>query len=950
MKQKAGYVLLITALLLIFFSGLPEPEFAQYPPPDNLPRYEIDVQLNTQTYFLAGKVTVTCYNTSDLPLSEMLFQLVPNTLARKDPKVDGSTYDTIYPEGFNPGWMEILGVRDEQGNPMQYDYRADHDLPLGCAQEKTLLHVSLPRSLAPGEKYTLEIDFHGRVPERFGEGHYRQTLYLQGFWYPFLLSRRDGKWITGIEEAPAAYFHLSLTLPSQEVPVSSAVWEKIESHPDGTTTYSGNCGPTPLLALASSRHYRTAEKESEGVKIRAYYLPQDAKTMQSCLQYAAEAIRYIHQDVQLPLTFDHLSLVDLYMGAPAAYTSGNSIFIPRELHKLPGLLNRIMEAVVVHEVSHLWFGVGLTYNFDKHNWIGEGLANYTSIRYFEKKYGKGKNLLSWPRWMPNMDYSEYFVELPYREEAVRGYDRPITESAKATDDLASLSAMHYDKGAMIHRMLHYLMGDEDYRAFLQALVQRYFARIVTTRELLSLCQEVAKKDLTWFFDQWIYDTKKLDYAIDHISTRQGRTGEIISTVHIRRLQEAVMPGELQVVFQDGRKETVQFDGRQEEESITLTTEGKIAEASLDPRHILPDIDRSNNHYRLPVRFSPIFDFPDSDSYLITAIPLSTSNPTDKQIIGLTLTAGYLTDWQLLISGFYKQEPRKLGFQALFTRDRLFLPNLAARAAAFDVQGVRGGSAGFGLTLYESHQQVRMPANYFDLLYNFQEAYYLSEDEDKDLEEKENLEKKSIRWRGSAGSISLHYIRDARQTPLSGLHLEGGAEICSEELGGDYDFEQYQIDGQYFIHVHHLSSLMLRSFVGDIQGEAPLKKRFSLAGPAMLRGYNYDLDYLGSSIAVWNAELKWPIHKRFRKDISIKKYFWFEGVDAACYYDGGKVWDNGQRFRDAHYRHDIGTALIVKTSLANLIPLDLRVDVAFPLDHDPEREEPVVTWLQIGGFF
>ncbi|MEW5818472.1 MAG: hypothetical protein AB1798_24165, partial [Spirochaetota bacterium] len=88
MKRKAGYVLLITVLLLVFFSGLPEPGLAQYPPPDNLPRYEIDVQLNTQTYFLAGKVAVTYYNTSDLPLSEMLFQLVPNALARKDPKVD----------------------------------------------------------------------------------------------------------------------------------------------------------------------------------------------------------------------------------------------------------------------------------------------------------------------------------------------------------------------------------------------------------------------------------------------------------------------------------------------------------------------------------------------------------------------------------------------------------------------------------------------------------------------------------------------------------------------------------------------------------------------------------------------------------------------------------------------------------------------------------------------
>lgn len=982
LKRKTSHIPFIISLVLLFIilGGLVKPGFARYPStdglpppdnlpsPDNLPYYDINVQLNNQSYILAGKVKVTCPNTSALPLHEILFQLSPNTFTKKDPRVEESTYDNSYPHGFNPGWMEILGVNDEQGNPLLYSYKTDSDLPRGCAQEKTLLHVTLPETLDPGGKYTLEIDFRVRIPERYGEGHYRRTLYLQGLWYPTLLSRREGKWIRGLEELLPAYFHLSLTVPSAEVPLSSAAWEKRENHPDGTTTYSGNCGPTPLLALASSRDYLIAERESEGVMIKAYYLPQDVKTVKSCLQYAAEAIRFIHQDMHLPLTFDHLSIVDFYMGTTAAYTSGNTIFIPRELHKFPGLLKRLLESVVVHEVSHLWWGVGVTYNFDKNNWIGEGLANYVSIRYLENKYGQGKNTLSWPAWMPNMDYEQYFIELPYREKAVRDQDRPIVESAKATDDLSSLIAMQYDKGAMIHRMLNYLLGDEGYTAFLQALIQRYFARIVTTPMMISLCQEVTGKDLTWFFEQWIYDTKKLDYAIDHVSSRQERISsssrqeqistrqeqasssqgetKTIATIHIRSLQEAVMPVELQVIFQDGSEKIIQVDGRQKEENITLHSNTEIAEARLDPRHILPDIDRSNNFYRLPVRFSPIFDFPDTDSLLVTAIPLASSNPTDGQTTGLSLAAGYLNDWQLQLSTFYRQEPRRLGFQTLFYKDRLFWSNLAGIASFSDAAGFRGGSAGFGLTLYESHQQVLLPANHIDLLYNLQEAYYLSEDEKKDIAE----EGITSPWKGTVGSLSLKYIRDARLTPLKGLHLEGGAEICNRGLGGDFDFQQYQFDGRYFFHVHHLSSLMVRVFGGDTHGEAPIKKRFSLAGPAMLRGYNYDLDYFGSNIAALNVELNFPVHKHFRKDISIKKYFWFERVDVAFYYDSGKVWDNGQKFSQANYRHDVGTAMILKTSIANFIPLDWRFDVAFPLDRDPERDAPIVTWFKIGSSF
>ncbi|MEW5802675.1 MAG: M1 family aminopeptidase [bacterium] len=961
MKRKASRNLFIM-LVLVIFSSQVNPGFAQDPSIRNLPssgdlpHYDIHVQLNNQSYTLTGKVKVTCPNTSDIPLEEVLFQLAPNTLAKKDPRVEESTYDYSYPHGFNPSWMEILGVNDGKGNPLPYSYKTDLDLPLGCAQEKTLLLVTLPKPLAPGENDTLEIDFKTRIPEKYADGHYQNTLYLQGFWYPTLLSRREGEWITGLEESPPAFFHLSLTVPSVEVPVSSAAWERSEDHPDGTTTYSGDCGPTPLLALASSRDYLIAEKESEGVTIKVYYFSRDVRTAQSCLQYAAEAIRFIHRDMHLPLTFDHLSIVDFHMGATAAYTSGNAIFIPRELHKFPGLLKRIMEVVVAHEVSHLWWGVGLTYNFDKNNWVGEGLANYTSIRYFEKKYGAGKNLLTWPKWMPNMDYAEYFVELPYREEAVRGYDRLITESAKASDDLPALSAMHYDKGAMIHRMLNYLLKDENYTAFLQALIQRYYGRIVTTQEMISLCQEVTGQDLTWFFDQWIYDTKKLDYSIDHVASQKedqtatATAATTITTIRIRRLQEAVMPVELLVVFQDGSKKTVQVSGRQEEETITLRADTAVAEAHLDPGHILPDINRLNNHYRLLVRFYPILDFPDTDSLLVTAIPVSTSNAADNQITGLALTAGYLSDWQLQLGTFYRQEPRRIGYQTLFYKDRLLWPNLAGMATLSDAAGFRGGSLGIGLTLHESHQQVRIPANRIDLLYTMQEAYYISEQEQEDLDERENEGGLRIPWKGKVGSLGLKITRDARLTPLKGLHLEGMAEICARELGGDFDFQQYQVDGRYYFHVHHLASLMIRAFWGDTQGEAPLNKRFSLAGPTMLRGYNYNLDYRGSNIAISNVELKWPVHKHFRKDISIKKYFWFESVDVALYYDGGKVWEDWQRTDQATYRHDVGTAMIVKTSIANLIPLDVRIDVAFPLEREPENDQPIVVWFQIGSYF
>ena len=362
------------------------------------------------------------------------------------------------------------------------------------------------------------------------------------------------------------------------------------------------------------------------------------------------------------------------------------------------------------------------------------------------------------------------------------------------------------------------------------------------------------------------------------------------------------------------------------------------------------MNRSNNHYHSRVRFYPIFDFPDADSYLLTVAPISTLNPTDQQITGGSAMAGYLSDWQAQLSTFYREGPKRVGFESLIYKNRLFFSNLAGLFTLSDVQGLRGGSAGIDLTLYESHQQIRLPANHLTLQYVVKKAYYLSEKELEDLEELKEKENEDMHWKGKLRSLQLGYIRDSRLTPLKGLYLEGAIEFCGEGFGGDFDFQKYHLDGRYTFHVHHLSSLMLRVFGGNTQGESPLQKRFSLAGPIMLRGYTYDLKYLGENMAAFNIELNWPIHKHFRNDISIKKYFWITGLNTAFYYDGGKVWNNHETIRNFEYYHNLGTAFILKTSIMNLIPLDWRIDVAFPLDHDPDREIPLAFWFQIGGYF
>jgi len=66
----------------------------------------------------------------------------------------------------------------------------------------------------------------------------------------------------------------------------------------------------------------------------------------------------------------------------------------------------------------------------------------------------------------------------------------------------------------IWRMLHYLLEDDKFAAFLRALVNEYGDRIVTLADLRSLAERFYGGSLEWFFQQWFFGTgvPKLEIA------------------------------------------------------------------------------------------------------------------------------------------------------------------------------------------------------------------------------------------------------------------------------------------------------------------------------------------------------------------------------------------------------------------------------------------------------
>jgi hypothetical protein len=65
-------------------------------------------------------------------------------------------------------------------------------------------------------------------------------------------------------------------------------------------------------------------------------------------------------------------------------------------------------------------------------------------------------------------------------------------------------------------MLHWLMGDEAFRAACALLLRGQPAAHVTEADLRRAVGAVHPAGLDWFFDQWIHTTGTLDYRIGEL--------------------------------------------------------------------------------------------------------------------------------------------------------------------------------------------------------------------------------------------------------------------------------------------------------------------------------------------------------------------------------------------------------------------------------------------------
>jgi hypothetical protein len=236
------------------------------------------------------------------------------------------------------------------------------------------------------------------------------------------------------------------------------------------------------------------------------------------------------------------------------------------------------EGLIVHEILHQYAHAILANNEWRDGWLDEGLTSFLTSWYWETRGQQGV----WDRSLEAV-----------RQRERQGLTEPIALAGADFSDFQMYQVMTYTKASLVFRMLREMIGAET----MVRVLRRYYAENrlshVHEEDLRRAVRDVTGENHDWFFEQWLHTTATLDYGITDARTRRQPDGSWRTRVEVVRMGDAWMPVELQV-----GGETVTLRSRDRRQVAEIVTRSRPADAVLDPRSVLLDIDPTNNRARV----------------------------------------------------------------------------------------------------------------------------------------------------------------------------------------------------------------------------------------------------------------------------------------------------------------------------------------------------------------
>lgn len=464
---------------------------------------------------------------------------------------------------------DLVSMKLNLRNNMIIDQISQRNIPLTFDHNNNILSIILQNPLNLNTIDSISIKYHG-TPERTGFGSFVQeehngnpiiwTLsqpYGAEDWFPCKNDMTDK--VDSID--------IFITVPEGNEVASNGILVAVNPVGNGKNTHHWKMNypvATYLIAFAVTNYAIYSDwlvrDESDKLEILNYVYPEDLEDSKE----------------QSPVTIPIMEFFEKKFGR---YPFSNEKYGHAQINRSGGMEHQTMSfmknfeySLVAHELAHQWFGDMITCGSWNDIWLNEGFATYCTALYQEETYPE-----DWELWKTTASL------------AIMGTPEGSVYRYKIPDKQVIFdNRLVYQKGGYIVHMLRWVLGDEKFfegiRNYLNDPELRY--GFAYTEDLKKHLETVSGKDLTDFFDAWIY---KEGYPIYDIYLNQTSINNATLTVRQNTSHPSVdcfkMPLPIELTM-NGKKEIFIFENDQPEQTFTFDPGNIIDDAVFDPERWL----------------------------------------------------------------------------------------------------------------------------------------------------------------------------------------------------------------------------------------------------------------------------------------------------------------------------------------------------------------------------
>lgn len=346
---------------------------------ENISSYKMDVILDDESKGLICNQTVNYINNTKQDLKNIYFHIYPNAFSKEEyAPFEKSQMNKAYPNGFNEGYIDIKNILI-QNQKAKYNIEGN---------KEDILKICLDKPLKRNQPIAIDIKYRIKLPNSVGRfGYGKDTINITN-WFPIACVYDDKGWNTKSYEtigdpfySDISNYNVTILAPSKYKIGSTG---KVISYKTNNkkSMYNIEAKKVRDFAFILSDKFNIKKDYTKNTEIITYNLDDKLSALATTISKDSIDI-FSNLFGKYPYNTYSVIASDFYIGGmeyPTLSMIDKTLYNPKNKF--------LLEYVIAHETAHQWWYSAVGNDEVNEPWLDEALTEYSTVLYFENKYGK----------------------------------------------------------------------------------------------------------------------------------------------------------------------------------------------------------------------------------------------------------------------------------------------------------------------------------------------------------------------------------------------------------------------------------------------------------------------------------------------------------------------------------------------------------------------------------